>query len=152
MCIFILSSSINVYVCFDFQIGVKKYSRKACKSVRNGSKHTCVCILWDNGDISRSLSGHLSPPWFYQRVAFIIDNILCSFAAKWLISKQRLLKSTLSIQTTYFCLFCFVILRFNSVRGSNRTLILNTRHFPNSSYKPHWHILASFCTDPVYTE
>ena len=29
MCIFIsLSSSINVYVCFDFQIGVKKYSIK----------------------------------------------------------------------------------------------------------------------------
>ena len=28
MCIFILSSSINVYVCFDFQIRVKKYSIK----------------------------------------------------------------------------------------------------------------------------
>lgn len=28
MCIFILSSSINVYVCFDFEIGVKKYSIK----------------------------------------------------------------------------------------------------------------------------
>lgn len=28
MCIFMLSSSFNVYVCFDFQIGVKKYSIK----------------------------------------------------------------------------------------------------------------------------